>query len=123
MEDPRICLEGLKTDKKTPGRINTVTDEIVIGHVKISISGPTCSVEGSRRNVYNVVESKVYKRMRHVDPLLCNDTVNTFSRHRIRTQQSDNFRCYAKRSEYKNRGIGVFYVVHIYPLLGNGCVF
>jgi hypothetical protein len=25
--------------------------------------------------------------------------------------------------KYNNRGGGVFYVVHIYPLLGNGCVF
>jgi hypothetical protein len=38
-------------------------------------------------------------------------------------KQSDNFRFYATRCKYNNRGRGVFYVVRIYPLLGNGFVF
>jgi hypothetical protein len=54
----------------------------------------------------------------HVYPLLGNRSVNTFSRQRIRRQQSDNFRCYTTRCKY-NRGRGVFYVVRINPLLGN----
>jgi hypothetical protein len=32
-----------------------------------------------------------------------------------------HFRCYATRCKYNNSGRGVFYVVLIYPLLGNGC--
>jgi hypothetical protein len=39
----------------------------------------------------------------------------------ISRQESDNFRCYATRCKCNNRGRGVFYVVRIYPLLGNGC--
>jgi hypothetical protein len=57
------------------------------------------------------------------DQFLGNDSVNTFPRQRILRQQLDNFRCYATRCKYNNRGRGVFYVVHIHPLLGNGCVF
>jgi hypothetical protein len=57
----------------------------------------------------------------HVNPLLGNDSVNTFPRQRIRRQQSYNFRCYATRCKYNNRGRGVFCVVRIYPLLDNGC--
>jgi hypothetical protein len=41
----------------------------------------------------------------------------------IARQQSDNFRFYVKRCKYNNIGSSVFYVVHIYPLLGNRCVF
>jgi hypothetical protein len=48
-----------------------------------------------------------------VDPLLGNDSVNTFPRQRIRKQQSDNFRCYAARCKYNSRGRGVLYVVRI----------
>jgi hypothetical protein len=58
--------------------------------------------------------------LRHVDPLLGNDSVNTFTRQRICRQQSDNFRYYATRCKYNNRGRGVFYVVSIYPLFGKG---
>jgi hypothetical protein len=58
-----------------------------------------------------------------VDPLLGNGSVNTFPPQRMRSQQSDNFRCYATRCKYNNRGRGVSYVVRIYPLLRNGCVF
>jgi hypothetical protein len=54
---------------------------------------------------------------------MCNDSVNTFPRQRIRMQQSDNFRSYATRYKYNNKERCVFYVVRIYPLLGNGCVF
>jgi hypothetical protein len=43
----------------------------------------------------------------HVDPLLGNDSVNTFSRQRIRRQQLDNFRCYTMRCKY-NIGNAVF---------------
>jgi hypothetical protein len=42
---------------------------------------------------------------------------------RIGRQQSDNFRCCAMRCKYNSRGRVIFYVVRIYPLLGNGCVF
>jgi hypothetical protein len=45
----------------------------------------------------------------HVDPLLGNDSVNTFQRQQICRQQSDNFRCYASRCKHNNRGRGVFY--------------
>jgi hypothetical protein len=58
-----------------------------------------------------------------VDSLLGNDSVNIFSRQRIRRQQPDNSRCYAILFKYSNRGSGVFYVVRIYPLLGNWYVF
>jgi hypothetical protein len=58
----------------------------------------------------------------HVDQLLGNDSVNTFPRQQMHRQQSDNFLCYATHCKH-NRGRGVFYVVRIYPLLGNGCVF
>jgi hypothetical protein len=34
-----------------------------------------------------------------IDPLLGNDSVNTFPRQRTRRQQSDNFRCYTTRSK------------------------
>jgi hypothetical protein len=57
----------------------------------------------------------------HADPLLGNDSLNTSPRQRIRVQQSDNVRCYATCSKYNDRGRGVYYVVRIYPLLGNGC--
>jgi hypothetical protein len=56
-------------------------------------------------------------------PFLGNDLVNTFPRQRICRQQPDNFRCYATRCKYNNRGRDVLYVVGIYPLMGNGCVF
>jgi hypothetical protein len=59
----------------------------------------------------------------HVDPLLGNDSVNTFPWQRTRRQQLDDFRCHATRCKYNNKGRGVFYVVRIYPLLGNGCDF
>jgi hypothetical protein len=45
----------------------------------------------------------------------------TFHRQRILRQQSYNFRCYAMGCKYNNRGRGVFYMVGVYPLLGNGC--
>jgi hypothetical protein len=48
--------------------------------------------------------------------------VNTFPQQRIRRQKSDNFRCYATRCKYNNRERGVFYVVTIHPLLGNGII-
>jgi hypothetical protein len=48
---------------------------------------------------------------------------NKFPRKRVRRQQSDNFRCYATHYEYNSRGRGVFYMVRIYALLDNGCVF
>jgi hypothetical protein len=57
-----------------------------------------------------------------MDPFLCNDLVNIFPQHRIRRQQLDNFHCYATRCKY-NSGSGVFYVVRIFPLLGNRSVF
>jgi hypothetical protein len=38
-------------------------------------------------------------------------------------KKSDNFRCCATRCKYNSRGRGVFYVVRIYPLLGNGYIF
>jgi plasmid stabilization system protein ParE len=54
-------------------------------------------------------------------PLLGKAYNNT--RQRIRRQQSDNFRCYATRCKYNNTVRGVLYVIRIYPLLSNGCVF
>jgi hypothetical protein len=56
-------------------------------------------------------------------PLLGNGLLNTFPRQRIHRQQLDNFRCYSARYKYNNRGKVVSYVVRIYPLLDNGCVF
>jgi hypothetical protein len=48
---------------------------------------------------------------------------NTSPRATNSRQHSDNFRFYATCCKYYNRGRGVFYVVRICPLLGNGCVF
>jgi hypothetical protein len=51
---PRICLEELEKNTKNSARIATVPADIVIGHVKGSMAGPVSSVQGWRRNVYNV---------------------------------------------------------------------
>jgi hypothetical protein len=75
------------------------------------------------RSIYELWTSRIRIILWHVDPLLGKNSVSTFQRQRIRRQQSDTFRCYATRCNYNTRGRGDFYVVRIYPLLGNACVF
>jgi hypothetical protein len=81
------------------------------------------SVDFQRTTGRYIPEKRTLQILWHVDPFLGNDSLGAISRRRMRRQQSDNFRCYAARYKYNSRGRGVFYVVRMYPLLGNGCVF
>jgi hypothetical protein len=64
--------------------------------------------EINNQQAFWVILFRWLKILWHVDPLLGNDSVNTFPRQRIRKQHLNNFRCYTRRCKYNSRARGVF---------------
>jgi hypothetical protein len=67
-----------------------------------------------------------YAANSRVDPFLSNDSVNTSRGNEYAGNNRITSVAMQRRCKYNSRiGVvrGVFYVVRLYPLLGNGCVF